>query len=255
MRLRCERRHPAFPEKPFLLADIGRLGRPIRLAADARGRRQSGRFARLAVRAATIWAKRFFGGEGRQDHLCRYTAAASRPQPLGGGSRRWLAADSGRSASRASPWRVGAWVRPAGSHLASDFARHPPPLRLHRRFTSLTPALPGWTKTMLPKEAILRSIAAARPEVSPYPGRLAGNQGVAKRHRLVLNGNGGGEEEKRRRKRRNGTCRMRGEARCEAASVGPQIARSAPAGGAPSGHRAADDEPKPCGLDPGGLTF
>ena len=174
VRLRCERRHPAFPEKPSLLADIGRRGRPIRLAADARGRRQSGRFAGLAVRAATIWAKRFFGGEGRQDHLCRDTAAASRPQPLGGGSRRWLAADSGRSASRASPWRVGAWVRPAGSHLASDFARHPPPLRLHRRFTSLTPPLPGRTKTTRPQEAFCapsqRLARRSRPTTEAKPG-------------------------------------------------------------------------------------
>ena len=120
----CVWSHPAFPEKPSLLADIGRRGRPIRLAADARGRRQSGRFARLAVRAAAIWAKRFFGGEGRQDHLCRYAAPASRPQPLGGGSRRWLAADSGRSASRAAPWRVGAWARPCG--LAPRLGLRPP---------------------------------------------------------------------------------------------------------------------------------
>ena len=110
----CEGRHPAFPEKPSLLADIGRLGRPIRLAADARGRRQSGRFARLVTRAAAIWARRFFGGEGRQRHQCQSPAAASRPQPLGGGLGRWLAAHSGRSASRAAPGRAVARARPCG---------------------------------------------------------------------------------------------------------------------------------------------
>jgi len=143
---------PCLPRKTFPLGRY-RASRAPNPPVGGRSRqtpvlplRQVGRPRRRDLGQAVFW-------RGRQARSpVPKPAAASRPQPLGGDSR-WLAADSGRSASRAAPWRGGARARPSGSHLAADFARHSPSLRLHRRFTSLTPPLPGRTKTTRPEEA------------------------------------------------------------------------------------------------------
>ena len=166
--------------------------------ADARGRRQSGRFACWPSAFPRSGPSAFLRTNPARTRV-QFTAAASRPQPLGGVSQRWLAADSGRSASRAAPWRVGAWARPCG--LAPRLGLRPPSAA-----ASPSPSLyvlrrlrcRGGQRQRGRKKRFALHRSGSPGGLAP-PRTPSRESRVAKRHRLVLNGNGGGEEEKRRR--------------------------------------------------------
>ena len=132
-----------FPRKIFSPGPYWAMRAANPPLADARGRRQSGRFARWPSALPQSGPGDFFAGKN-----VKFTVASS--HGFGSSSAAWsrLAAVAGGA------FRAICVPRPPGtggrqgtrrwrSHLATDCIRHPPPPRLHLRFSSSPQPLPS----------------------------------------------------------------------------------------------------------------